>query len=56
VKTIKKYNSFKPLNIKDDEAEVVITIEVSGTFDGSPATLDYHFTIENKKILSHTID
>jgi hypothetical protein len=50
VKTIEKYKfQFKPLNIKDDEAEVVITIEVSGTFDGSPVTLDYHFTIENEK-------
>jgi hypothetical protein len=56
VKTIEKYNSFKPLNIKDDEAEVVIAIEVSGTFDGSPVTFDYHFTIENEKILSLTID
>jgi ketosteroid isomerase-like protein len=57
VKTIEKYKfKFKPLNIKDDEADVVVAMEVSGTFDGSPVTLDYHFTVENEKILSLTID
>jgi ketosteroid isomerase-like protein len=53
VKTIEKYKfQFKPLRIKGDDPEVVVTIEVSGTFDGSPVTLDYHFTIESDKILS----
>src|SRR5580704_8768692 len=57
VKTIEKYKfQFKPVGIKDDNTEVVVAIEVSGTFDGSPITLDYHFTIEGDKIVSLTID
>ena len=57
-RTIEKYKfQFKLLSMKsDDDAEVVVTVEVSGTFDGSPVTLDYHFKIENEKILSLTID
>jgi ketosteroid isomerase-like protein len=57
VKTIEKYKfQFKPLRIKVDDPEVVVAVEVSGTFDGSPVTLDYHFTVENEKILLLTID
>jgi ketosteroid isomerase-like protein len=57
VKTIERYKfQFKPLRIKGDDPEVVVAVEVSGTFDGSPVTLDYHFTVENEKILSLTID
>ena len=53
VKTIEKYKfQFKPLSVKNDEGEVVVAVEVSGTFDGSPATLEYHFAIESDKILS----
>ena len=56
-KTIEKYKfQFKPLNVKEDEGEVVVSVEVSGTFPGSPVTLDYHFKIENEKILSLAID
>jgi len=56
-RTIEKYKfQFKPLSIKDEAAEVVVATEVSGTFDGSPITLDYHFTIKGDKILSLTID
>jgi ketosteroid isomerase-like protein len=55
--TIAKYKfHFKPLSRKDREAETVVMIEVSGTFDGSPVTLDYHFVIEGDKIVSLTID
>ncbi len=57
VKTIEKYKfKFKPLASKDDGVEVVVAVEVSGTFDGSPVTLDYHFTINNGTILCLTID
>jgi ketosteroid isomerase-like protein len=57
VRTIEKYKfRFKPLRIKGDDPEVIVAVEVSGTFDGSPVTLDYHFTVENEKILSLTID
>lgn len=56
-KTIDKYKfQFKPLSFKDEAAGVVVAMEVSGTFDGSPITLDYHFTIEGDKILSLAID
>ena len=56
-KTIEKYKfQFRPLSRKDDNAEIVVTVEVSGTFDGSPVTLDYHFTIDSDKISSLTID
>ena len=57
VKTIDKYKfQFKPVSIKDDNTEVVVAVEVSGTFDGSPITLDYHFTIAGGEIASLTID
>ena len=56
VKTIDQYKfQFKPLNVKDEDVEVVVAVEVSGTFDGSPVTLDYHFTVENEKISSLTV-
>ena len=56
-KTIEKYKfQFEPLSIKEDNVDVVVPVEVSGTFDGSPVTLDYHFTIESDKIRSLTID
>jgi hypothetical protein len=46
----------KPLSIKEDTGDVVVTVGVSGTFDGSSVTLDSHFTIENEKILCLRID
>jgi ketosteroid isomerase-like protein len=56
-KTIEKYKfHFKPVSSKHVPAEIVIAVEVSGTFDGSPVTLDYHFVIESDKILSLTIE
>jgi ketosteroid isomerase-like protein len=56
-KTIERYKfQFKPLSIKDRDPEVVVGIEVSGTFDGSPVSLDYRFAIKNDKIAALTID
>ena len=56
-KTIEKYKfQFEPLSVNEDDGEVVVSVEVSGTFPGSPVTLDYHFKIENEKILSLAID
>ena len=56
-KTIEKYKfQFKPISVRQDDAEIIVAVEVSGTFDGSPITLDYHFTIEGDKILSLAID
>jgi ketosteroid isomerase-like protein len=57
VKTIEKYKfKFKPLSVKGQEPRVILVIEVSGAFPGSPVTLDYHITLERDKILSLTID
>jgi ketosteroid isomerase-like protein len=56
-KTIEKYKfRFEPLSVNKDDGEVVASVKVSGTFPGSPVTLDYHFKIENEKILSLVID
>jgi ketosteroid isomerase-like protein len=56
VTTIDKYKfQFKPLNIKNDDAESVVAVEVSGTFPGSPVTPDYHFKIEDDKIRALSI-
>jgi hypothetical protein len=50
-KTKKKYSpKFRPLGIKESKEETIMTTEVSGTFDGSPVKLDYHFKIRNNLI------
>ncbi len=55
--TIEKYKfHFSPKTARTDAAQTVVTVEVSGTFPGSPITLDYHFAIEKAKIASLTID
>ena len=56
-KTIEKYKfQFKPLSLKSEDSKVVVNIEVSGTFPGSPVSPDYHFTIAGGKILSLAIE
>lgn len=55
--TIEKYRfQFRPLSAAGDEAAITVVTEVSGTFDGSPITLDYHFEIDGDKIISLAID
>jgi hypothetical protein len=55
--TIQKYKfQFKPLGADKRGAETILSVEVSGSFPGSPITLDYHFTITNDKIQSLIID
>src|SRR5437899_13025059 len=55
--TIEKYKfQFKLLSSKERGNETVVSVEVSGTFPGSPIALDYHLTIANDKIASLTID
>lgn len=55
--TIEKYNfQLRPLSSQERGIETVVSVEVSGTFPGSPISLDYHFTIANGKIASLTID
>lgn len=55
--TIQKYKfQFKPLSADKRGAETILSVEVSGSFPGSPITLDYDFTISNDKIQSLIID
>src|SRR6185436_1413543 len=55
-KTIEKYKfHFKPLRVKHEGVETVVAVEVSGTFDGSPVMLDYHFIVENGQIVSFSV-
>jgi hypothetical protein len=55
--TIEKYQfQFKPLSAEERDAEIMVNVEISGTFPGSPITLDYHFTIVDDKITSLIID
>ena len=55
--TIEKYKfQFKPLSSQERDNKTVVNVEISGTFPGSPITLDYHFTILNGKIASLFID
>ena len=57
METIEKYKfQFKPLSADEREAETILSVEVSGSFPGSPVTLDYHLTIANDKIQSLIID
>ena len=57
VKTIEKYKfHFTPLSVKSDDPTVVVSVEVSGTFPGSPVSPDYRFTIQGDKILSLAIE
>jgi hypothetical protein len=51
VKTKKKYNHItKPLKFREQSGEAVMTAELSGTFEGSPITLEYHFKMNNNLI------
>jgi ketosteroid isomerase-like protein len=55
--TIEKYKfHFKPLSVDERGAETIVSVELSGSFPGSPITLDCHFTIANDKIQSLIID
>ena len=55
--TIQKYKfQFKPLSSQERDNETVVSVEVSGTFPGTPILLDHHFTIANEKITSLIID
>ena len=55
--TIEKYKfQLKPLSSQQRGNEIVVSVEVSGTFPGSPISLDYHFAIAGDKIGDLTID
>ena len=58
---IQKANaSYKPCAVPTDLAhlheKIVVTAQVSGTFPGSPAPLNYHFTLKDDKIAALTCD
>jgi hypothetical protein len=55
--TIEKYKfHFTPLGIEEHDCEIIVRVEISGTFPGSPITLDHHFMIADDKITSLIID
>ena len=55
--TIQKYKfHFKPLRADEHGTKTILSMEVSGSFPGSPISLNYHFTIANDKIQSLMID
>lgn len=55
-KTITNYSFiFNPIRMKRNDTISTVEMEVSGTFDGSPITLDYHFIFKNKEIASLSI-
>ena len=55
--TIEKYKfQFEPLSAETRDGDTVVSVAVSGTFPGSPVTLDYHFVIDARKISSLAID
>ncbi len=49
--TNEKYQSMmKPLEYTEDGTSSVLSAEVSGNFPGSPAVLQFHFTLKNNLI------
>jgi len=55
--TIEKYKfRFKPLDAEEHDRDIVVRVEISGTFPGSPISLDYRFALTNDKIASLIID
>ena len=54
--TIGKYKfQIKPQSASGGDIELLVAMGVSGTFPGSPITLDYRFTLSGDKISALTI-
>jgi len=54
--TIRKYKDhLRPIQSIENNGEFVLTAEVSGTFDGNPINLDFHFTVERDRIAALSI-
>lgn len=49
------HTELKPLNYEETEAENLLTAEVSGNFPGSPAILQFYFSLEEGLISSLSI-
>lgn len=48
---IEKYqDTLDATNLVEQDNETVLTAQVTGTFDGSPIPLDFHFSINDGKI------
>ena len=48
-----KYKTkYEPLEISTEGEKITMLTKVSGTFDGSPAIIKYHFETKNSKIAS----
>ncbi len=48
-----KYQTkYEPLEIANDGDKITLTARISGTFDGSPAIIKYHFETKDGKIKS----
>ena len=55
-KTITRYSfRFEPLSTHQDDDETLLSVSVSGTFPGSPVTLEFQFQTEGGKITSLSI-
>ena len=51
-----KYKTkYEPLQVEANGSEITLTSKVSGTFDGSPVVIKYHFQTKNNKISSLSI-
>jgi len=49
--TSEKYqDTLEATDLVEQGKEIVLTAQVSGNFEGSPVSLDFHFTITNDKI------
>ena len=49
---VKYKTKYEPLEISNTEDGIILTAKISGTFDGSPAIIKYHFETKNNKIAS----
>ncbi len=55
--TIENYKfQFKALTAEERDNGTIVVMQISGTFPGSPITLDYHFALANEKITRLIID
>ena len=55
-KGFKKYKyTIDPTGIAKGDKDTVLAATLTGNFPGSPVSLDFHFTIKDKKIASLTI-
>jgi SnoaL-like domain len=51
--TADKYqHTFEPLAVTERDGKTIVTTKVTGSFPGSPITLDFVFRLENGKITS----